>query len=439
MGFRFRKSVKLMPGVRYNFSTRGGSLSLGRAGAMINLSSRGVRTTVGLPGTGLSYTTSSGSRRRSAQQIAAAHRRLVEAQQRDAATDAVAKIEAEIAETLNAWRDFPELLSLTDLESELIVRPAANDNADLPAPDFRTAEGALRKKITAEVCANEPRAGKSRFAWLIVGLAAGIGFAFYRIDLGVIAGVCLAVAAEYGSRVDWLNSLKPKIEERMARAWPEERARIEAEHSQREAEHCARKAEAAEKWLAEENARIAELRLLIAGDLGAVERAVSASVEALDFPFEADCAVGVDEAGFVVIDIDLPEIEDVVPETRYKVLKDGTLKEVKRKAEERNEAYATLVTGIAHTVAATALATAPSLQSVTVAGHTQRKNRNNFEAKDTYVFEVRFPRDVIARISAATLEPVSSIQRLPSRIEVGASGVLKQISDPDWAAELWAS
>jgi hypothetical protein len=279
----------------------------------------------------------------------------------------------------------------------------------------------------------------SRFAWLMVGLVGGIGFAFYRVELGAIAGLSLAVAAEYGYRFSWLNSLRPKIDGRMTAAWPEERARIETEHAQREAEHRARNAEAAEKWLAEENARIAELRLLIAGDLGAVERAVSASVEALDFPFEADCAVGVDEAGVVVIDIDLPEIEDVIPETRYNVLKNGALKEVKRAAKERNEAYATLVTGIAHTVAATALATAPSLQSVTVAGHTQRKSRNDFEAKDTYVFEARFSRDAIARISSGTLEPVSSIQRLPSRIELGANGALRRISEPDWAAELWAS
>jgi hypothetical protein len=55
------------------------------------------------------------------------------------------------------------------------------------------------------------------------------------------------------------------------------------------------------------------------------------------------------------------------------------------------------------------------------------------------VFEVRFSRDAIARISSATLEPVSSIQRLPSRIDLGANGALKKISEPDWAAELWVS
>ena len=57
MGFRFRRSVKLLPGVRLNFSTRGISTSIGGRGATVNISRRGVRSTAGIPGTGLSYST----------------------------------------------------------------------------------------------------------------------------------------------------------------------------------------------------------------------------------------------------------------------------------------------------------------------------------------------------------------------------------------------
>jgi hypothetical protein len=59
MGFRYRRSVKLMAGVRLNVGKRGFSVSVGKRGATVNLSKRGVRTTVGLPGTGISYTTNS--------------------------------------------------------------------------------------------------------------------------------------------------------------------------------------------------------------------------------------------------------------------------------------------------------------------------------------------------------------------------------------------
>lgn len=55
MGFRFRQSIRLFPGFRLNLSKRGASVSMGGRGFTTNVSSRGVRNTVSLPGTGLSY------------------------------------------------------------------------------------------------------------------------------------------------------------------------------------------------------------------------------------------------------------------------------------------------------------------------------------------------------------------------------------------------
>ena len=55
MGFRFRRSIKLFPGVRLNVSKSGVSTSIGARGATINIGPKGTRATVGLPGTGISY------------------------------------------------------------------------------------------------------------------------------------------------------------------------------------------------------------------------------------------------------------------------------------------------------------------------------------------------------------------------------------------------
>lgn len=62
MGFRFRKSIKLLPGVRVNLSKSGVSTSIGRPGATVNLRRGKVKTTVGLPGSGLSYSNESRER-----------------------------------------------------------------------------------------------------------------------------------------------------------------------------------------------------------------------------------------------------------------------------------------------------------------------------------------------------------------------------------------
>ncbi len=56
MGLNFRKSIKIAPGIRVNVSKKGlSSVSVGGKGARVNVSKKGTRTTVGIPGTGLSY------------------------------------------------------------------------------------------------------------------------------------------------------------------------------------------------------------------------------------------------------------------------------------------------------------------------------------------------------------------------------------------------
>src|SRR5262245_49903493 len=66
MGFRFRRSLKIAPGFRLNIGKRGfTSVSVGGRGFRSTFGKRGVRHTVGLPGTGLSFTTHSSSSTRS--------------------------------------------------------------------------------------------------------------------------------------------------------------------------------------------------------------------------------------------------------------------------------------------------------------------------------------------------------------------------------------
>jgi hypothetical protein len=55
MGFRFRRRVRVLPGLYLNVSKSGISTSIGRRGATLNLSKRGARTTIGIPGTGISW------------------------------------------------------------------------------------------------------------------------------------------------------------------------------------------------------------------------------------------------------------------------------------------------------------------------------------------------------------------------------------------------
>lgn len=75
MGLRFKRSIKISKGAKINLGKTGVSLSVGTRGAHYTVHSSGKKTTsVGLPGTGLSYVSTSGggTRTRTSQSVSSA-------------------------------------------------------------------------------------------------------------------------------------------------------------------------------------------------------------------------------------------------------------------------------------------------------------------------------------------------------------------------------
>ena len=66
MGFRLRRSFRLMPGIRLDPGKSAVSTSIGKRGTWFTLGPGGTRATLGVPGTGLSYTEQSPWQRPSA-------------------------------------------------------------------------------------------------------------------------------------------------------------------------------------------------------------------------------------------------------------------------------------------------------------------------------------------------------------------------------------
>ncbi len=56
MSFRFRRSIRIAPGVKINLNKKSVGITVGRRGMHHTINSKGRQTTsVGIPGTGLSY------------------------------------------------------------------------------------------------------------------------------------------------------------------------------------------------------------------------------------------------------------------------------------------------------------------------------------------------------------------------------------------------
>ena len=81
--FRFRKSVKIAPGLRLNINKKSVGISTGVRGARYSINSSGRRSSsVGIPGTGLSYRTQHGGNQSGARPTAPTRSRGVRSRRR---------------------------------------------------------------------------------------------------------------------------------------------------------------------------------------------------------------------------------------------------------------------------------------------------------------------------------------------------------------------
>lgn len=59
MAFRFRKKIRIAPGISLNISKKGiSSMTIGKPGASLNIGGKNPKATIGIPGSGMSWTTS---------------------------------------------------------------------------------------------------------------------------------------------------------------------------------------------------------------------------------------------------------------------------------------------------------------------------------------------------------------------------------------------
>lgn len=76
MGLRFRKSIKIAPGVKVNLNKKSAGISIGPRGAKLTTNTKGKTTaTVGAPGTGLSYSTSVGGKKKKSSKVNTSHKK----------------------------------------------------------------------------------------------------------------------------------------------------------------------------------------------------------------------------------------------------------------------------------------------------------------------------------------------------------------------------
>ena len=163
---------------------------------------------------------------------------------------------------------------------------------------------------------------------------------------------------------------------------------------------------------------------------------VAEVLQGLRFPFKTNCDFFLKDPASVYLHLDLPQIEDVIPEAQKEVLKNGDTRERPRPRDERNADYARLVMGQCLYLAAELFSYLPLAHLVQVAAYTQRPRMRETDPIDTYVLDVPFEREGVTQFNPEEQHLVSFLAREGGRFRVlPEDNSLAKIEPPAWLTQ----
>jgi hypothetical protein len=376
MAIRFRKSIKLAPGVRWNFSGSGSSWTLGPRGASIGIGKRGTHLNTGIPGTGL-YSRS----------------RLFEGSSRAAAS--------------NSFR--PDTTSATSITMTCSI-------SDDGTMSFTDAGG---KPMSEQVVELAKKQNREAILGLIQRKCDEInGQVEVLGQLHCGTPDCKTPPQFHAPEFDSEPPKPPKLQVAgfFDRLFKSRAARIESENRlAAEAYESSRAAWLREK--AEFDAQMGERRnfveRLIYTDVVAMEQFLEESLQDIAWPRETSVNFDINDGGAtVLLDVDLPELEDM-PTKLAAVPSRGLKLSVKEMAAGKvQKLYSDHVHSIALRLVGEVFAALPKAQAVTFSGYSQRRSKTTGQLSNEYLISVRVQRSDWQRMDFQGLAAIEAAQAL---------------------------
>lgn len=385
MGFRFRKTITLAPGLRLNLGTKGASLSAGPRGASLTFGRNGVFGNVGIPGTGISYRTRLDRSHASTPQSA------------DLYVPMAAKVLEDGSVLISDLDGNPmpaEMRAVAMRRNGPVIRDMLERRAD-------DLNGWFDKMLSPHLGTPSPIAVR----------------ALFTPEPFQIPKPARPEPEDVGTVAAWFGG-KERAEERHRADLAEFHAAI-AEWRAVEANHRHAQEEARERharWLA--------------GDVDAMAERFEDRLAIIDWPRETNIAFRTTD-DTLLADIDLPEIEDMPAETA-KVLK-GEMRVVRIPKGEREAqmAYAAHIHSIVFRVAGEAFAAIPALKEVVLSGRSQRQSKATGRVEDEYLLSIRVACSAWQAIdfsALANVDPIQALERFELRRDMTKTGVFRPIT-----------
>lgn len=391
MALRFRRSIKLAPGVRMNLSGSGISWTLGSRGASIGVGKRGTYLNSGISGTGIygrdRISASGGSRNESHQQ------------------PNIVKMELKVG--------------ISDSGDIYFQDSYGNPVSEHIATTAKKQKGDVIKKLIQEKCdeINEQVEALGRLHWHTPNANKPPSYEIPKFPEQ-------SPVQPTPERIGWLAKLFSGI-----------RRKIELRNQQREVEYSKTLQDWDVRKVMYERREQAHWKLVnedIYHDINAMSQFLEMQLNEIVWPRETQVSFDISQdGGTIMVDVDLPEYEDM-PTKLASVPQRGYRLSVKELGDKKvRQLYVDHIHAIGFRLIGEIFAALPTARTVVFSGYSQRPNSATGQIQDDYLYSVRTERSEWLKINFGGLETINvvdAIGRLECRREMSKTGLIKPIA-----------
>ncbi len=368
MGLRFRRSIKIAPGVRMNIGKRGiSSFSMGG----LNFGGRGIYHNFKIPGTGISYRS-----------------KVMGHTKKPKSTPHPSRKREKVVMPVNLVLQDDGSVIYTDKKNRLLPHEMAlvvkRQNKDFILQWLQQ----QCDKLNAEI--------------------------------GSLLRIHLTTPAPAGEVIVNPKPVPPKLKSYglLVQLFASQRRGID-EHNRR-VQHGYE--QALLDWERAENA--------LRNDVEVMSAVLSNAFSSIQWPKETLISFDIAANGSVFMDVDLPEIEDMPTQQAYVNNRDMKLTIKDRSQSQMQLDYLTHIHAIGFRLIGDVFAHLPSISTVVFSGYSQRVSKKTGQIEDEYLYSVRVPRTLWEQINFDNLEiidVVACFEQFELRRKVTQRGIISSI------------
>ena len=429
MGLRFRRSIKICKGVRINFNKNSWGMSIGGRGYGYSFNSKGRQTKhIGIPGTGLSYVTSTSPKRN----ISKPKPTIVQT-----------TIRMHMDDDGKMTYFYPDGREITDQSTINKIKRAAGYKSEKDRMKKEHDKEILEKVIDYNKTNNE-----------LININKFCAEKIYN-EKDYVNELNNLKAEKYeikkfdkpaptieNVKDDLLKTAKKEIksikiwtlkEQRNAYVednyksvyetkynyWLKQKKEFETNEENLEKENN-------KKYQEEFKNNKEYLENIISGDEECICNEIDSWFSELEMPLEFNINYEyIKDEKTLLIDLDLPEIEDF-PNKKAVQLANGNMKLQNKNQTELYTDYKNYVFGLALFIVGHIFNISPNIQSIIISGYTQRRNRVG-DIKDDYIYSIKFEREKLSQYNLTTGDSFNTCMNFENRCNISTNNSLKAV------------